>query len=87
MLLMMIINQQKTGGIKTTNTALLKKILAESGLKMYVVAQKLGLTTTGLKKKIDNITEFKASEIDAMRSLLNLSTEDMLAIFFARKDD
>lgn len=72
-----------------TNTELLEKKIEDSGLKKSYIAKAIGLKSTfGLSKKINNITEFKASEIDALCELLNIETlEEKEAIFFAIKVD
>lgn len=41
------------------------------------------LTYFGLMKKVNNETEFKASEIKALKDLLNLTDDDATKIFFA----
>lgn len=50
---------------------------------MQFVAEKCGLTYFGLMKKVNNETEFKASEIKALKDLLNLTDDDATKIFFA----
>lgn len=50
-----------------TNTALLKAAIQKSGLKYKYLAEQLGLSTYGLQKKVENATEFKASEITPLR--------------------
>ena len=66
-----------------TNTTLLRRKIDESGYKLIFIAEKCGLTYQGLLKKIRNETEFKASEIQTLKELLNLTTEEVNAIFFA----
>ena len=65
-----------------TNTALLREKIAKSGLKMGFIADKLNLTHSGFLNKINNRSEFKASEIIILKALLGLSTADVNAIFF-----
>lgn len=65
-----------------TDTGLLEKKIRESGYRIEFVAEKCGLTPQGFLKKRNNETEFKASEILALRILLNLSDEESNAIFF-----
>lgn len=62
--------------------ALLRKKIDASGFKLGYIAEKCGLTYPGLKKKLDGETEFKASEIAVLRSLLNLSDLEVEQIFF-----
>lgn len=70
-----------------TDTALLREAVTRSGLKYKKIAESLGLTTYGLQKKIENKTEFKASEILLLSELLNLTERERNAIFFAKKSD
>lgn len=66
-----------------TNTVKLQKTITEKGLKYVFIANKLGLSPYGLKKKIKNETEFKASEIAKLTSILGLSVNEKEDIFFA----
>jgi hypothetical protein len=68
-----------------TNTELLEKKIEESGYKRNYIAKAIGLKSTfGLANKINNVTEFKASEINILCDLLKIETaEEKEAIFFA----
>ncbi len=66
-----------------TNTNLLREKIRASGYRLNFVAEKIGLTYAGLLKKINNETEFKASEIVALKKLLDLTDEEANEIFFA----
>lgn len=68
-----------------TNTELLNKKIEASGYKRSYIAKAIGLKSAyGLSKKINNETEFKAKEINALCELLNISSlEEKEAIFFA----
>ena len=66
---------------------LLRKKIDQSGLKMAYVAERLGLTYQGFKKKLDGDTEFKASEIAILKDVLNLSDVEVQDIFFADNVD
>ncbi|MPM32451.1 hypothetical protein SDC9_79013 [bioreactor metagenome] len=57
-----------------TDTAELRKIINESGFKYKFIAKSLGLTYYGLQRKIDNESEFKASEISALCRILNINS-------------
>lgn len=57
-----------------TNTFLLKAAISNSGLKLSYIAEKLGISTAGLRNKINNKTEFTASEITGLSALLNLNS-------------
>ncbi len=52
-----------------TNTELLRKRIDQSGYKMSFIAQKLKLSYQGLLNKINNKSEFKASEIQVTTNL------------------
>lgn len=67
-----------------TNTSLLEEYIEKSGYKRSFIADKLGITRFALGLKINNKSEFKASEIDILCKLLNISLEDRMAIFFAK---
>ena len=67
-----------------TNTTLLNERIEKSGYKRSYIAKALGLSAYGLAKKIQNESEFKASEINALCGLLKIeSPEEKEAIFFA----
>lgn len=71
-----------------TNTLEFEIALKRSKLSKRDVATKLNLSLMGLYKKMNNITEFKASELAALYELLNLKTfEDQQKIFFAQNVD
>lgn len=71
-----------------TDTIALKKKIAEAGLKQGYIAEKLGLTSYGLAKKINNETEFKATEIQAMCDILHItSLKEKESIFFKNMVD
>ena len=70
-----------------TNTELLRKRIDQSGYKMSFIAQKLKLSYQGLLNKINNKSEFKASEIQVLSDILALSDNDKAAIFFCRAVD
>lgn len=67
-----------------TNTEMLRRIIKESGLKLEYIAAQLEISRFSLSKKIENETEFKASEIQKLCDVLRISSnEDKEAIFFA----
>ena len=71
-----------------TNTTLLEEKIAKSGLKKSYIAKAMGLSAYGLALKIQNVHEFKASEIEKMCILLGIDDlEERCAIFFASKVD
>ena len=66
-----------------TDTEMLKSKILASGYKWLAGANACGLTYAGLWKKVHNATEFKASEIAALKKLLRLTDAERDAIFFA----
>lgn len=68
-----------------TDTVALKDAIRNSGMSLTYIADTLGITRGALYKKIDNITEFKASEIVTLKRILNLSDKERDDIFFDTK--
>lgn len=68
-----------------TNSNLLSEEISKTGMSITFIAKKIGITREGLYKKLNNETEFKASEIVAIQSLLRLSNKKRDEIFFAHK--
>lgn len=67
-----------------TDTQELRKIIEVSGLKYKSIAEILGITPFGLQNKINNVTEFKSSEVKKMCNILGItSLEQKEKIFFA----
>ena len=66
-----------------TDTKLLRKIIQDKGVKLKFIATELGITTNGLRLKIDNDNEFKASEIAKLLDILELNEDQLHKIFFA----
>jgi hypothetical protein len=58
--------------------------IEKSGYKISFIAKQLGLTAYGFMLKVNNKSEFKASEITILCKLLKISAKDREAIFFAR---
>lgn len=71
-----------------TDTKLLNEIIDKSGYKRKYLADCLGISRFTLAKKIDNVTEFKLSEVDKLCKILKIeSLYDRQRIFFAQKVD
>lgn len=68
-----------------TDTMALRKAIEDSGLKYGRIAMEMGISAYTLQKKIDNIVEFKASEIDKLSTLLSLNESERSSIFFAKR--
>ena len=67
---------------KLTDTTKLNKCIKQSGLKRTYIAGKLAISVMALRNKINNITEFKPSEIVILKDLLKLSNAEIREIFF-----
>ena len=67
-----------------TNTSLLEEYIDRSGYKKGYIAEQLGLTAYGFTLKVNNKSEFKASEMTILCKLLKINAKDKEAIFFAR---
>lgn len=65
-----------------TDTALLRKKIELSGYKMVYIAKRIGITYQGFLKKVNNESEFKASEIQTICALLHIDSREKEAIFF-----
>ena len=79
--------QRKEGERLMTNTELLREKIEQSGYKLQFIAKKVGITYPGLLNKINNKSEFRANEIQALYDLLGLSEAERVAIFFAERVD
>lgn len=71
-----------------TDSKELRKLIQDSGLKYKFIAAKLGISTTALQKKIDNLIPFKAPEINIMCEVLHItSLQKKDNIFFKKTVD
>lgn len=77
----MIKNQQKEEGEKMTNTKAFMEAVDKLGIKFKALAEQIGLTPNGLRKKVNNETEFKASEIQKCVEVLRLTKKERDYIF------
>ena len=68
-----------------TDSTILKKVIQKKGQK--IIAKNLGISPSLLEKKIENRADFKASEIEGISGLLELSPKQRERIFFARSVD
>lgn len=66
-----------------TNAELLRKKMEEKGITFTFLALKIGITREALYNKLNNETEFKASEITVISNVLQLSGAERDSIFFA----
>lgn len=71
-----------------TDTKELLRIIEESGLRKGFIAEKLGITTFGFQKKVENRSQFKAEEIKILCDVLKItSLKEKERIFFAENVD
>nr|DAZ73334.1 MAG TPA: Regulatory protein-modification, helix-turn-helix, transcriptional regulato, DNA [Caudoviricetes sp.] len=70
---------------KLTDSKKLSDEINESGITITAIAKKIGITREGFYKKLNNETEFKASEISTLQKILMLSNKKRDDIFFAKQ--
>lgn len=70
-----------------TDTKALREKIDDSGYKLRFIAKQLGITYQGFLKKINNETEFKATEIQTLCNLLNIDIQGKEQIFFTQNVD
>jgi transcriptional regulator with XRE-family HTH domain len=68
-----------------TNREKLKGKIVENGLTQEQLAEILGIRIATLNYKVNNKSEFKASEIKKLAEVLHLTDEEVNTIFFADK--
>lgn len=66
-----------------TDTKAFKAMLMLRGYTMGSLARALGMAECSLSYKANNVRQFKTSEIQAIKRLLDLTPEERDAIFFA----
>lgn len=66
-----------------TDTDALRRCIASHGFTLTYVAKTLNISREALYHKLNGTTEFWASEILALRKLLDLSPSEFNSIFFA----
>ena len=66
-----------------TNSSLLVQYIDKSGYKKSFIAKKLGISAYAFMLKVNNKSEFWASEITILCDLLNIPAQDKESIFFA----
>ncbi|WP_373802721.1 helix-turn-helix domain-containing protein [Bacteroides heparinolyticus] len=73
------------GGDTITDTIRLKDAINKKGLKLEFIAQQIGITREALSAKINNKSEFKASEITILSDVLSLTSEQIKLFFLANE--
>lgn len=66
-----------------TNTELLKKSIEERGFVNKYIAAKMGVTVETFSRKVNGKSQFKDTEIRCIKEILDLTGEEVNAIFFA----
>lgn len=69
--------------MSVTDTAKLRQRIKDAGYRLGYVAEVLGISQYTLQKKLDNDSEFKISEVDALAKLLGLTPAEKNELFFA----
>ena len=69
------------------NSDALKKFIQDKGISLNYIAKKLGITYCALYNKLNNKSEFKASEINKISVILNEPFSNLEHLFFANKVD
>lgn len=65
-----------------TDNRELEVAFAKRGIKKNVVAKELGISLNSLRRKAINQMQFKADEICKLIKILNLTEDELIAIFF-----
>ena len=65
-----------------TNTIQLRTYIDHQGIKLGHIASVLGMSSSTLRQKLNNISEFKVSEADQLSAMLGLTMEQRDACFF-----
>lgn len=68
-----------------TNADLLEIALIKCKISKKELAEHIGISHQALYNKLNNVAEFKASEIFKISELLNLSGSERESIFFAHQ--
>lgn len=58
------------------------KVVSE-GLTLATVAEKIGISTAALYRKMSGESDFTRLELQRLRAVLNLTDDDLNTIFFA----
>lgn len=69
------------------NNEKLKEVIEESGIKVSVLADKIGISRQSLHMKLNGERNFDQGEIMSLKTHLHLSDEQFMAIFFSDSVD
>jgi transcriptional regulator with XRE-family HTH domain len=64
------------------NTSKLKGLMAEKGIKITVLASKMGISRQALSLKLNGKIRFSLKDVSAITGLLNLNRSQVDLIFF-----
>ena len=68
-----------------TDTEALEEMMIRSNASVSFISEKIGITNKAFSMKMQNISEFLASEIVCVKQILNLSNLERDRIFFMLK--
>lgn len=63
------------------NLNLLKGKIVENGYTLSSLREELGISSTAITRKMQGKSEFKLSEVNKIKTLLNISNEETIKIF------
>lgn len=69
------------------NNDLLREVIQERGIKVSVLADKMGISRQSLHLKLNGDRSFDQGEIMALKTNLRLSDEEFMSIFFSEPVD
>ena len=69
------------------NNELLKEVIEDSGIKMTVLADKVGISRQSLSMKLNGERSFNQGEIMALKNNLHLTDDQFMSIFFNESVD
>ena len=69
------------------NNGLLKEVIQDRGVKVSVLADKIGISRQSLHMKLNGERSFDQGEIMAIKTTLRLSDEEFMEIFFSDSVD
>lgn len=69
------------------NTNLFKAALVRNGMNTQDLAERIGMLRQSLSYRINNIVEFRISEVEKISQILGLTLEEKNLIFFANQVD
>lgn len=74
-------------GGKNMNNDLLRKVIQDRGVKVSVLADKMGISRQSLHLKLNGDRSFDQGEIMAIKTNLRLSDKEFMSIFFSESVD